>query len=194
MKGNIKTSKGGDFELVPAGTYEMVLDRVELSIGYPSEQYRKYEGEKFVNFKLVFKFPDQDEDDKTAVFDSFLKTRDGYEFDGQQNYKSKFQKRLEQLLGRQLGDEDGPRLEVGDQCDDWAELLDMLETPEDNGKMPSVRAAFLNFDDVDLIGQTFLVTVGEKQNAAKDKTFNTVLGCAPKPVARTAKPRTGLTK
>lgn len=180
MHGRIKTARTENVA-AEAGTYQLALTKAFAGIGMPRPEYlkkgadgRTKTAEESAYIQLQFIWADEDE--SVRVADSFLKTAEYFEFSAETRYKSKLQKRLEQMLNVQLTEADGPRLDVKfDFLDEWDELM-LSAREESEGRPARIEIRDIAWDGRSIFGREWLINVGVNDNG-----YNTVNSVAPMP-------------
>lgn len=158
MKGQVRTERENKFEV---GTHVLELAGASFDVGTPHPKYVKAGKTPkecaYIQVTLYW----NDEEGNT-LYDSFLKVIDGMQMSTDAKYKSRFQKRLEQLLSTQLKDEDGPRLEVKvDFVDSWDDLKAELLKEDENGDFGRANIESISWDGHKLFGHKWIVSVQE---------------------------------
>lgn len=182
MQGRPRTARATAEQLDP-GTYQMVLDRAYVTQGKPKAEHLKkgktMEESAYAQVTLVWKEPESG----IEVRDNFLKLPEYLEFSEDSRYKSKFQKRLENMLNKQLDDNAGQKVALNfDFIENWEELTDAI-AEEENGKPAQVQIKEFKWDGHLMFGHEWLVTV-----VTSDSGYTNVSTVAPLPKRRTAQP------
>lgn len=190
MKGRTKTARESAERLDP-GTYQMTLDRAYVEIGMPKPEYCKKdpktgavktpEESAYAQMCLIWR----DTESGAEQRDKFLKMPEHIEFDDSATYKSKFQKRLEGMLNKQLGKEDGNHLEVKFEfIEEWDELMDAIRETE-QGRPATVDVKGLLWQGHEMFGRDWLVTIVGKEGSE----YTNVSAVAPLPKRRAPAPQ-----
>jgi hypothetical protein len=183
MQGRTRTSRPAA-EVLEAGTHQLTLVRAFIEIGMPKQEYCKKdetgrmktpEESAYAQACLIWK----DSESGAEVKDKFLKMPEELEFSGDARYKSKFQKRIENLLNKQLDDDGGNHINLDfDFITDWPELMEAIRE-EENGRPATVSVKAMQWDGHEMFGREWLVTV-----AVNDKGYNEVSSVSPLPKRR----------
>lgn len=179
MQGRQRTARPETSTLEP-GTYQMKLVSANVSQGVPAAQYLKkgktQEESAYAQMSLNW-----EDEEGGKVRDSFLKMPEYLEFSEDARYKSKFQKRIEAMLNKQLDDKAGEKITVlFDFIESWEELKEAIkETENDHPVRLEVKS--LQWEGREMFGAEWLVTVG-----VNDRGYNEVTAVAPLPKRRAA--------
>lgn len=185
MQGRTRTARPAA-EVLEAGTYQMTLDRAFVELGMPKPEFCKKdengriktpEESAFAQMCLVWKEPESE----MEVKDKFLKLPEYLEFSGEARYKSKFQKRIENLLNKQLDDTAGNNLNLDfDFVTEWDELVEAIKE-KDGDRNTTVNVKGMQWSGHEMFGREWLVTVDVNANG-----YNIVTAVAPLPKKRGA--------
>lgn len=181
MQGRQRTARP-ETTTLEAGTYQMKLVGANVSQGMPAPQYLKkgktQEESAYAQMSLIW-----EDEEGAQVRDSFLKMPEYLEFSEDNRYKSKFQKRVENMLNKQLDDNAGEKITIlFDFIESWDELKEAIKELE-NERPVRIEVKSLQWEGREMFGAEWLVTVG-----VNDRGYNEITAVAPLPKRRGAQP------
>lgn len=160
LKGQAKESSNFERTIFPEGTYDMVLDKALVMMGKPT----KFQPEGAPKIMFVWKWTD-DEGQEFELVDYL-----GFPKNMKWNEKSAFWKRVGEIAGLALNNENAGLLDLdlGEFIQSYDELVEHIQSVNDQGKSEKAEVKSLTVDGQELLGKKCRLVVGIWNNGEKE--------------------------
>lgn len=160
LTGQSKESSNFERTLFPEGTYDMVLDKALVMMGKPT----KFQPEGAPKIMFIWKWTD-DEGSEFELVDYL-----GFPKNMKWNEKSAFWKRAGEIAGLALNNDNAGLLDLdlGEFIQSYAELVEHIESVNDQGKPEKAEVKSLTVDGQELLGKKCRLVVGVWNNGEKE--------------------------
>lgn len=160
LKGQSKESSNFERTIFPEGTYDMVLDKALVMMGKPT----KFQPEGAPKIMFVWKWTD-DEGGEFELVDYL-----GFPKNMKWNEKSAFWKRAGEIAGLTFNNENAGLLDLdlGEFIQSYDELVEHIQSVNDQGKSEKAEVKSLTVDGQELLGKKCRLVVGIWNNGEKE--------------------------